>query len=103
MTESTSLPAARPRRILTQIAPVTWEHPADRAALQSLRSVPGFDKAVNLLDHFVEPGHGAQRLQRSAIGGVLPGHRRDLGENAARARRGKAGGLGHVTPLLLMT
>ena len=34
MTESTSLPAARPRRILTQIAPVTWEHPADRAALQ---------------------------------------------------------------------
>ena len=26
MTEST-LPAARPRKILTQIAPVTWEHP----------------------------------------------------------------------------
>ena len=38
MTES-SLPAARPRKILTQIAPVTWEHPADRAALQDRKSV----------------------------------------------------------------
>ena len=46
MTESTGLPAARPRKILTQIAPVTWEHPADRAALQTLRSVPGFDEVV---------------------------------------------------------
>jgi Zn-dependent protease with chaperone function len=46
MTESTSLPAARPRKILTQIAPVAWEHPADRAALQTLRSVPGFDQVV---------------------------------------------------------
>jgi Zn-dependent protease with chaperone function len=25
---------------------VTWEHPADRAALQTLRSVPGFDEVV---------------------------------------------------------
>src|SRR5256886_568162 len=41
-----SLPAARPRKILTQIAPVSWEHPADRAALQTLRSVPGFDQVV---------------------------------------------------------
>src|SRR6266480_7437621 len=57
MTESTSLPAARPRRILTQIAPVTWEHPADRAALQSLRSVPGFDEVVNKVYGFIgEPG-----------------------------------------------
>jgi Zn-dependent protease with chaperone function len=45
MTENT-LPAARPRKILTQIAPVTWEHPADRAALQALRAVPGFDEVV---------------------------------------------------------
>src|SRR5256884_7343414 len=57
MTESTSLPAARPRRILTQIAPVTWEHPADRAALQSLRSVPGFDEVVKKVYGFIgEPG-----------------------------------------------
>src|SRR5437667_303434 len=32
MTDAT-LPAARPRRVLTQIAPVSWEHPADRAGL----------------------------------------------------------------------
>src|SRR5438876_7471638 len=45
MTDAT-LPAARPRRVLTQIAPVSWEHPADRAALQTLRSVAGFDEGV---------------------------------------------------------
>src|SRR5881409_3219009 len=57
MTESTGLPAARPRKILTQIAPVTWEHPADRAALQSLRSVPGFDEVVKKVYGFIgEPG-----------------------------------------------
>lgn len=42
----TALPAQRPRQILTQIAPVSWEHPADRAALQTLRAVPGFDEVV---------------------------------------------------------
>src|SRR5712692_3053589 len=52
MTEAT-LPAARPRKILTQIAPVTWEHPADRAALQSLRSVPGFDEVVKKIYGFI--------------------------------------------------
>jgi Zn-dependent protease with chaperone function len=46
MTEPTGLPAARPRKILGQIAPVVWEHPADRAALQALRAVPGFDEVV---------------------------------------------------------
>src|SRR6059058_4636891 len=52
MTDPTSLPAARPRRILTQIAPVAWEHPADRAALQTLRSVPGFDEVVRKIYGF---------------------------------------------------
>ena len=52
MTDATSLPAARPRKILTQIAPVTWEHPADRAALQTLRSVPGFDEVVKKIVGF---------------------------------------------------
>src|SRR5438094_2064520 len=57
MSEPTGLPAARPRKILTQIAPVTWEHPADRAALQSLRSVPGFDEVVKKVYGFIgEPG-----------------------------------------------
>src|ERR1043166_9843829 len=47
-----ALPAARPRKILTQIAPVSWEHPADRAALQTLRSVPGFDEVVKKIVGF---------------------------------------------------
>ena len=34
------------RRILTQISPVAWEHPADRAALNALRKIPGFDLAL---------------------------------------------------------
>lgn len=54
MTDATSgLPAARPRKILTQIAPVSWEHPADRAALQSLRSVPGFDEVLRKIYGFI--------------------------------------------------
>lgn len=31
---------------LTLISSVTWEHPADRAALQTLRALPGFDEVV---------------------------------------------------------
>jgi len=42
----TSVPAPRTRIAFQQIAGVTWEHPADRAALQSLRAVPGFDDVV---------------------------------------------------------
>lgn len=34
------------RRILTDISPLAWEHPADRAALQAVRKVPGFDLAL---------------------------------------------------------
>src|SRR5882762_6943317 len=48
-----TLPAARPRKVLTQIAPVSWEHPADRAALQSLRSIPGFDQVVKKIYGFI--------------------------------------------------
>jgi Zn-dependent protease with chaperone function len=43
---STSLPSLRPRRTFPGIAPVSWEHPADRAALQSLRTLPGFEDVV---------------------------------------------------------
>jgi Zn-dependent protease with chaperone function len=39
-------PALRPRRTLPDIAAVSWEHPADRAALQALRAVPGFEEVV---------------------------------------------------------
>ena len=41
-----SLPATRPRVVLPQISPASWEHPADRAALQAMRAVPGFDDVV---------------------------------------------------------
>ena len=34
------------RRILKEISPLAWEHPADRAALNALRKVPGFDLAL---------------------------------------------------------
>ncbi len=42
----TSLPATRPRQTFPQISGVAWEHPADRAALQALRSVPGVDEVI---------------------------------------------------------
>ena len=48
-----NLPAARPRKVLTQISPVSWEHPADRAALQALRAVPGFDQVVRKIYGFI--------------------------------------------------
>ena len=38
---------AAQRVILTDISSFTWEHPADRAALNSLRSIPGFQQVVN--------------------------------------------------------
>jgi len=39
----------RARRILTQIAPRSWEHPADRAALTALRRIPVFDDVLRKL------------------------------------------------------
>ncbi|MFQ5537867.1 MAG: M48 family metallopeptidase [Gemmatimonadota bacterium] len=44
--------AARARRILTDIAPRSWEHPADRAALQALRRIPVFDEVLKKLFGF---------------------------------------------------
>jgi Zn-dependent protease with chaperone function len=43
---SASVPATRPRQTFPQIAAVSWEHPADRAALQALRAVPGVDEVI---------------------------------------------------------
>ncbi len=42
----------RPRRILTDISPRAWEHPADRAALTALRSIPIFDEVLKKLFGF---------------------------------------------------
>jgi Zn-dependent protease with chaperone function len=42
----------RARRILTDIAPRAWEHPADKAALQALRRLPVFDEVLRRLFGF---------------------------------------------------
>jgi len=53
MTDSTgSVPSERPRTILSNIAAVSWEHPADRGALQAVRAVPGFNEAVRKIVGF---------------------------------------------------
>jgi Zn-dependent protease with chaperone function len=44
---------ARARRILTDIAPRSWEHPADKAALQALRRIPVFDEVLRTLFGFL--------------------------------------------------
>ncbi len=41
-----TMPARRPRTVLTQISSRAWEHAADRAALSTLRAIPGFDDVV---------------------------------------------------------
>ena len=40
------------RVVLTQISPIAWEHPADRAALNTLRAIPGFDEVVRKIAGF---------------------------------------------------
>jgi Zn-dependent protease with chaperone function len=40
------------RIMLTDIASTAWEHPADRAALNTLRSIPGFDTVVRKIAGF---------------------------------------------------
>lgn len=44
---------AKARRILTDIAPHSWEHPADKAALQALRRIPVFDQILRKIFGFV--------------------------------------------------
>jgi Zn-dependent protease with chaperone function len=55
-------PAARPRRTLPRIAAVSWEHPADRAALQALRAVPGLDEAIRKILGLVGGEQGIRLL-----------------------------------------
>ncbi len=43
---------ARTTRVLTDIAPQAWEHPADRAALTALRKIPVFDDVLRQLFGF---------------------------------------------------
>jgi Zn-dependent protease with chaperone function len=53
MTGELPVPAPSRRRTLTGIAPVAWEHPADRAALQTLRAIPGLDELVRRVMSFL--------------------------------------------------
>jgi len=50
--EQTTGGDARARRILTDIAPRAWEHPADKAALAALRRLPVFDEVLKKLFGF---------------------------------------------------
>jgi Zn-dependent protease with chaperone function len=43
---------SNPTRTLTQIDPRTWEHPADRAALNALRKIPVFDQVLRAVFGF---------------------------------------------------
>ena len=57
MSDDTGLPSARSRSVLKDISATAWEHPADRAALQTLRSIPGFDEVVRrVFGYFGERG-----------------------------------------------
>ncbi len=67
MTDATGVPAARPRKVLTDISPVSWEHPADRAALQTLRAVPGFDEAVKKIVGFLTESGIRLMFQANAV------------------------------------
>ncbi|MGH7562653.1 MAG: M48 family metallopeptidase [Gemmatimonadales bacterium] len=57
-----TVPAPRTRIQLPQIAGVSWEHPADRAALQALRAVPGFDDVVRKIIALLGGERGIQLL-----------------------------------------
>jgi len=50
--EQTGDGGAKATRILTDIAPRSWEHPADKAALQALRRLPVFDEVLKKLFGF---------------------------------------------------
>jgi Zn-dependent protease with chaperone function len=39
----------RSRRILSDLDPTAWEHPADRAALQAVRRIPVFDQVLRTI------------------------------------------------------
>lgn len=45
--------SGRPRISLPEISPRAWEHPADRAALTALRSIPIFDEVLRKLFGFL--------------------------------------------------
>lgn len=69
---TTSL-APRPRRAFPDIDPSSWEHPADRAALQALRAVPGFEDVVRRILAVLGGERGVRMLFQGNAVRVGPG------------------------------
>jgi Zn-dependent protease with chaperone function len=62
---------------LPQIDSRTWEHPADRAALNTLRAIPGFDEVVRKVAGFIKERGVRQIFLANAVR-VGPGQRPQL-------------------------
>src|SRR5918997_1771330 len=62
------------RKILTGISSTAWEHPADRAALQTLRALPGFDEVVRKVAGFFGERGVRQLFLANAVGHIMSGH-----------------------------
>jgi len=58
---------AKARRILTDIAPHSWEHPADKAALQALRRIPVFDEVLRKIFGFMTERAFRLAFQASSV------------------------------------
>ena len=58
---------ARARRILTDIASRSWEHPADKAALQALRRIPVFDAVLRKIFGFLTEKAVRLAFQANAV------------------------------------
>ena len=83
---STNLPAPRPRQTFPEISAVSWEHPADRAALQALRAIPGVDEVIRKT-----LAHAGRRARRPAAlsGQRRPGRPGAVSHALAPAQRGR--------------
>jgi Zn-dependent protease with chaperone function len=56
-----------PTKVLTDISSTAWEHPADRAALNTLRALPGFDAAIRKIAGFI----GDRALRQLFLGSAV--------------------------------
>lgn len=54
-------------KVLTDIASTAWEHPADRAALNALRAIPGFDTLIRRIAGFI----GDRSLRQLFLGSAV--------------------------------
>ena len=73
------------RKVLTQISSTAWEHAADRAALNSLRAIPGFDEVVRKIAGFFGEKGVRQLFLANA---VLVGPKQRPALRPANLRRG---------------